>query len=246
MALSDGNEPNPQIEAPLISEVQPKSADPKLEAAHFWVVSSRYLQSALLLTPPLSLIQANYQVSLELFDADGCRAGSMQAEFPAGQLGVIELDPLMSGCKFESGMRHGRVRIECAQGARVVCRYFSSDSVSLAESASALSLDRSTFFPLHFSGDRSEILAVMNSGSELLDVRCRLFVGKRSPEVVWSVPAGGTRLFDLREEFSSLLEAEPAVRGYVRISTKSIEGGALQFIERQIGAQRRDLFQVVN
>lgn len=186
--------------------------------SHFWVSSSPFFSTTLLFEP---LREA---VVVRLFDADGAQFNELSVHFESEQLshqnlGLLDLEPCMAACKFESGLKHARVEVASSQPITVLARIHSRDWASVIREAIPCSAMRKFIVPFFCHSEKTSIIAILNKLDQPVEVRGRLFIGKRSPEIIWNIPALGTRFFDTKQEFSEVIEqSAEAGQGYVRLS----------------------------
>lgn len=217
-------------------------------ACQAFFISSRHIQTALVIAPPPGDDpQAKVECRASFFDSDGAKCNQVTVRFPAVSVSVLEVEPFIESCKLESGVRHGRVAVEIPAGCGFSLRYQTTDGAVISEAPLRLSSERSAFFPVVLDPERMVCVALMNQDTAPAEVRCRLFLGKRSPEINWMIPGEGSRLLNIAEEFGSQFDHEIPVssRGYLRLMTRSVKGLGLQMIERMPGAQGGDRIQVV-
>lgn len=216
--------------------------------SHFWVAAFPFVDTSLFFVPPSPLNGAPGAATARLFDADGILANELTFEFPRGQLGVVEVENIMGGCKLESGCRYGHLVVNSPAGGNAFVRMHTREGAALVGEPTPLQADRSSFFPLTMDEGRSYFLAVVNYTSVAATLKCRLFCAKRSPETLLSIPGMGARLFSLEHEFADHASADVGkqVQAYVRLSTKSETTLGVQLIERIEAKNDNGLFYAVS
>ncbi len=234
---------------------QEKTLSSRQVLSHFWVCSSPFFDTAFLSTfasvekseslssadePP----SANAYSVLRFFDADGFLANEVTIEVSAGRVSVIELDPLLGACKFESGMRHAHLEVSSPEGVRNLCRIFSREGASIVPGLTEISGARRVFFPLMFASGLQSFMPLVNFGEEEVTVRGRLFCGNRSPEIVWVIPPRASRLINLNGEFEEYvdLSGDQRVQAYLRLGLKGEYSVGAQLVERTQGVNGGNLF----
>ncbi len=201
--------------------------------SHFFVSSYPFFESSVFLSLPQVQQDSDRAVKLFVYDCSGSLVNELGIDFGLQSCGIVELDPLMEACKLESGFKHAHLEVEASPGTKVVSRIYSRNSACLMSAALNLSDRNSTFFPVLFSEERAPFLGLINSSAKEAQIRCRLYFGKRSPEIQYSVPARGSRLVSLLAEFSEYGIEQPqrSLHAYVRVSTSSNINCGVQLIE---------------
>ncbi len=216
--------------------------------SHFWVCAYPFVETTLFLVPPFPFEEAfTLPTSIELYDADGNLSNEVQVEFPKGQVGIVELDTIMGGCKLESGMKHGHLVVRSPAGSSPYLRMHTREGAALMGEPAVLGADRSTFFPLTLDEGRSYYLTVVNHGKAQAALKCRLFCAKRSPETLISIPPLGSRVLSLDNEFAEYsTESGKQLQAYIRLSTKSDTVLGVQLVERTEGKNDGGIFYAVS
>lgn len=205
--------------------------------SHYWISTYPFFAHSLLVVPPphhSSESDSGFTTSLTLYDADGMLANQLTIQRDRAQITNVELDPLMGGCKIESGLKHGHLLVSSPPGFTHICRVLGPQGNTLITPGTPLSRDLSSFMPLTFSAERTHLLALINTSDQLAQVRCRLYCGKRTPESSTEVPARGMRLLSVQAEFSdfAVVEGAKRVNAYARLTTGSERPLFVQMIER--------------
>ncbi len=231
------------------------TAEPRSVATHFWISSYPFFESTLILLPgsprtldaPKPIDGQRMSVALRVYDADGALVNDAQLEFPSNELQFFELEPLLGACKLESGMKHAHLVVESEEGTGVYCRMHTRESAALLGEPISVTPTQGTFFPLTFASDRANLLCLVNRGESEATLRCRLFVGKRSPEASWAVPAFASRVVNVEAEFReyALTEEGAQLQAYLRLGTKAGDLG-VQLIERTDGPKEAGFFTAVS
>ena len=211
--------------------------------AHFWVCSSPFFETAL-----ISALSADGNsgspAQLRFFDADGQLVNEVSIEAQPGQVSVLELDPLMGPCKFQSGLRHAHLEIDTPVRLVHQCRIHSGEGASMLGELVPVFNTRRVFVPLVFSASSSATVVLVNLGAEEAQVRGRLFCGTRSPEAVWTVAPRAVRLVNAGVEFAAYYEAgaEKRVQAYLRLGVRGDYQVGVQLVDRCSGSKEGNYF----
>jgi len=231
------------------SQEYSKSQSRNYYSAQFWVASSPFFETTLFFSSSLirqesqnsNISLINYQV--KLFDADGEIVNEVEYSVPPTKLGTMEVHNMMEAMKYESGLKHGWLSVESEHPSKVFCRIHARNTATLMGELLPIGAQQRVCFPLSLGEHRSSFLAVVNYSKENAAVRCKLFVGKRSPEVLFTVPGAGARLINLEAEFPEYKEAGAgAILGYIRVSPRNDTPFGVQLVERIEGSKEEGLF----
>ena len=220
---------------------------PLRRTQHFWVSSYPFFESSLIITPTAEPRGPEASCAVQVFDADGECINEVALEFPSTEIYSLELDPLLGGCKLESGMKHAHVVVRTDEGMDVSLRIYSKEAAAFVGEPARISSTQGTFFPMTFSSDRANLLCCINTGDEEATLRCRLFFGKRSPESSWVIPPRASRVMNLESEFRqyTALHEGDQVQAYIRLSVKA-GNLAVQAIERTEGPKDSGFYTSVS
>lgn len=207
------------------------------QISHFWVASSSFFETLLFVVPPFQTTGDTVSV-LRLSDADGALAGESTISTPAGKPGMIELGDLLRNCKLESGIQHGHLTVHSPAGTKHYCRVYSKDGAAVLGESISVGHDSGAFFPVNFGRDRRSFLCITNNSDKELEVKIRLFLGKRSPDRLCLVPASGSRFICIESEFEDVaaVEDESTHQGYLRLGAKPSSEYGVQLVD-WVGAQ---------
>jgi hypothetical protein len=179
---------------------------------------------------------ARVSVQCELYDVDGAHIQNFTVDFPEREVGVIELEPMLSSLKMRSGIAQGHLVVRSRAGTKHLCRQQAGDSVSFSGSPRAIKSREMTFLPLLLGARREHIVTLLNQSDEGGQVVIRLMYGTRSPEWTVDVPARGTRAISLENEllatFDDVTWQKGVVQGYLRLSPRAQSEIVCQMIER--------------
>ena len=247
----------------------------KVVTSHFWISAYPFFESSLFLVPgakdtvdaPIPQVNITQASTLEgsssgsgtssplsdtgcriqVYDSDGNLANDATIEFPSDSIYALELQPLLGGCKLESGMKHAHLVVHRLEGVGVCCRVNTRESAAIVGEPSPISATQGGFFPITLASDRSNYLCFVNRGSSEATLRCRLFFGKRSPEAAWVIPGNASRIIQVETEFQQYTNHEDGeqVQAYLRLGTKSGEL-AVQMPERTEEPKEEGFFTSVS
>jgi len=210
---------------------------------HLWICSSSFFESVLFLHS-----RSGNPFTLHLYDADGELINKLSLNFPASQIGAIEVCDLLEGCKLESGLKHGHAVISGSEKDLVACRIQSREHGAMLPICHEFRLDQALFYPITVCDERSYILPLTNFGKAPMQVRCRLFLGKRTPEVMVTLPPLASRIISISSDFAEFLEpfAGKQTQCYVRLTSKDSAPIGAQLIERCQLSNARFAYSAVN
>jgi len=186
--------------------------------------------------------EARQNIFLEVYDVDGSRTNSVEVECPGTAVSVIELEPFLGGIKLEGGLQHGHLAVTTPVGARCVCRLASDGGVAFIQDPLPIRSRESCFIPITLATLRDQMLTLVNGGTEVAQVMCRLFYGNRSPEWTLVVPPLGTKIVSVHDELLAdqddrSWEKNP-LQGYIRITPRHQSFVTCGVIERVPGESR--------
>jgi hypothetical protein len=174
-----------------------------------------------------------------LFDVDGSLVRSFQVEFPEREVGIIEVEPFMSGLKMQAGIVQGHLRVQSNLGASHLCRQEVGQHVDLVSTPRELRNREMAFMPLLLGGRREHLMVIVSTGKDDAQVVVRLLYGTRSPEWTVQVPGNGCRVVSLEHELLSTFDdsswQKGVMQGYLRLSPRSQAAVVCQMVERLPG-----------
>lgn len=217
-----------------------------ISTAHFWVCSYPFFETSLLVSsrPGTHFEQAQ----IYLYDSDGELFNEAALECDTGEVGVVEFGPLLGACKIESGLKHAHVELRSQGDVAFQCRFHNNLGATIQGEPSAVSAHQTAFFPVTVAEGRNSMLAFVNHGKAEVKLRCRLYLGKRMPEVQVLVPALGSRVISLSAEFEEYKTAAGARPhpGYLRVSSSSDNKCGVQLVEALNGEKGGYIFSSVS
>ncbi|NDC37221.1 MAG: hypothetical protein EBZ48_04120, partial [Proteobacteria bacterium] len=249
----------------------------QLVRTHFWVTSQPFCEAVLFISPQtlgaaqsLSLEGTASVALLRLFDSDGGVVTEAQCGSANGAPVMLELDALLEGCKLESGLRHGHLMIEHDASVRPAVRLQNRGGAVLTGASMPVDRDRAMFSPVTLAPERASLLTLVNFGAGMAEVRVRLMVGNRNPDLVYNLPPFGSRVVCLEQEFRQALmvdfakgdsskgqprrgvsatDAPPTfseTRGYVRVSVRNEQTVGVQLVESIERADQGTVFSALS
>ncbi|MDC0358234.1 hypothetical protein OAO01_05400 [Oligoflexia bacterium] len=226
------------------------AADPEVRS-HFWVCSFPFFETTLFILPPVcseeSSCTSTFESLVSFFDADGSLINEVSVVVPKAEIGVLEVDQCMGSCKLEGGLKHGHIVVTSAPGSKHFCRMHTGEGAALLGEPTVLQKEQSNFFPLTFSEEKSSFLCVVNHGEEEAHLKCRLFLGKRTPDFSCSVPAFGSRVFNVESEFSEYTDISEGqlIQAYLRLSSRGSQPVGVLLVERTDNEKDKGIFTSV-
>ena len=217
--------------------------------SHFWVAAPPLFSSALLVATGDDVAEkGRAKTHIDIFDLDGILVNSVDVEFPAGEVGFVELEPFTAALKMQGGVAHGHLKVTSPVGTRHLCRQAIGSSVILYQDPVPVKNRENSFIPVVIGGRREHMLVLVNSGGEEGQIACRLFYGNRSPEWTLTVPANGSRVLSLENDLVAAADQKAwekgALQAYVRFTGKHQSPIAGQVIERTLGeSPEQDLYR---
>lgn len=217
--------------------------------SHFWVAAPPLFSSTLMVAPGDDTAQGGRaSTNIEIFDVDGTQINSVDVEFPAGQVGLVELEPFTAALKMQGGVAHGHLKVTSPVGTRHLFRQTIGTSVVLYQDPVSVKDRESSFIPVVIGGRREHMLVLVNSGAEEGQISCRLFYGNRSPEWTLTVPGNGSRVLSVENELVSAADQKAwekgALQAYIRLTGKQQSAITGQIIERMLGeSPEQDLYR---
>lgn len=205
----------------------------------YWIASTAFFDTALVIYPVYISPDFNPQVSnsdrtiaVSFFDCDGEEVNKAVYTIEHSRVTVLELSVLMEGFKYEGGFKHGIISVKASPGIEVKCRIYSHSSATFLNPLPEIYRHQREFLPVRFSPDTKTLVVLANLTKDSNQVRAKLFLGKRSPESIFTIPSAGVRLICLEQDFAECFEGKSSSSlGYVRFSSKNDLPFAVQVIE---------------
>lgn len=175
--------------------------------------------------------------SISVFDVDGGEINQLDLNGPKDEVIALSGEELFLNAKMESGIAHGRIRMNLFDGTEYTGRIIGARTASLFHDFLKVSLDNSCFFPVHFSAEGNPILVALNTVNSDAVLKVRLYLHNRMPEVLVDIPAGGSRLIDLKHHFAAFSECKDDMylSAYVRLTLKHGSDLRLQILDVSTG-----------
>lgn len=216
-------------------------------ATHFWISSYPFFETTLFFSPLFTTepdIQLRYPVILKIFDADGALVNEATLELSSCEVSVLELDQFSGGCKLESGIKYAHLVVEAPVSLRPLCRMHTREGAAMLGAPLVISGAKSVFFPFSLAKDRQALLTFINIGSQQASVKGRVYFKKRTPEMMWTIPANGARAINIQAQFEDFIDLtdEEQVQGYLRVGTRAEAQVGVQLLERIQGTKDTGIF----
>jgi len=205
-------------------------SQPKM-ISHFWVSSYPFFETTLLVARAPGVCPEPSRAFF--YDSDGALFNEVVIDFNQGAVGILELEQFLGGCKIEGGLKHAHLEVRSSPGASHYCRMHTRSGACLVGEAQAVSFRKATFFPIYLAESRSVLLTLVNHTTSVGNVRCRLYFGKRLPEMSYDIAPLGCRVISINTEFMDYLGGEAALNtlAYLRVSSTSDFDCGAQIIE---------------
>lgn len=209
----------------------------------FWICAGPFFESNLFFAPVVSASRiagseagapAPLRLDIVLYDADGEIVNEVRFQPPADRVGILDVEPLMEACKYEGGLKHGTLSVSSTAPFTAFSRVFARQSAAVMDGLMNLSPAGRIFIPLSLAEGKKSLLTVVNYGNERASVKCKLFLARRSPEILCSLPAHGARVLSLEDEFVEQGESLPqnGVQAYLRVNSKTDDPVGIGIIEK--------------
>jgi hypothetical protein len=208
--------------------------------SHFWVAAPPLFSSALLVASGADTSgTGRVRTAIEIFDLDGKRVNSVEVEFPANEVGFVELEPFTAALKMQGGVAHGHLKVTSPLGTRHLYRQTVGNSLAVSSDPEPVRNKESAFIPLVVGKGHEHMLVLVNSGEDEGQIACRIFFGNRSPEWTLTVPGNGSRIVALESDLLASSDdkswEKSPLQAYVRLSGRQGSAIAGHIIERVVG-----------
>ena len=230
------------------SAVPSADINESLVESRFWVSTGPYFFSTLFIIPPDSGSGLSQGFSVvEIFDVDGVSAGVTRVRAKNGVM-MIELSSLMSSCKEESGMQYGQLVVRSPAGYAHYCRMHNESRAFLIPPIKFCQAGSPLFSPLTIGAGKDTFLGLVNTGDTDANLRCRLYFGKRTPEIDCSIPAHGSRILHVESVFGGFVQlGGPELSyAYIRCMTRVPVGLGVHVFERCASSDGKDFYTAVS
>lgn len=214
---------------------------------HFWVSSYPYFDSTLVsIDCALKPKDQPEEIKLTFFDADGKVFNTAQVQYAQTDLGLLELEPFVSACKLESGMKHAHLKVESSSSYRHQIRIHTKEACSFLRELNLATKYMVPCFPILLSPERNNFLSVVSLGGAPAKIKCRLFVGNRAPETTIDVPTDGVKLIHLESQFEEFLKDSRSIQAYARLVTLNDSPAGVQHVEQLEASSGANIFYSVS
>ena len=220
----------------------------------FWVASSNFFETSLIFYPVYNNTFLNKEKSsavelsakLEIFDCDGKSVNTINCTFDSNKVSVLEVASLIEAFKFEAGIKHGLIEVETGGNLEIQCRLNSHSSATVLGELMDTARYQKAFLPLRLGESNNTLVVVANLSRDTNSIRSKLFLGKRSPEVLVDLPPGAVRVLSLANEFAECIENKSfSSLGYLRVTSRNDQPFALQVLECMEGSKEESFFSSI-
>lgn len=204
---------------------------------HIWAATYPFIDSVLFISqaslPPGSGHLPTVDAIIQAFDPDGDCINEIFLNVPLTPVCAFPVDQFLESCKLEGGIKHAHLVVRTNLQSRVLCRLQSNQGAVLLGEPTKIFGEQATFFPIQVSANQTTIFPLLNYGNTPAVVRCRLYIGKRSPETSLVIPPRGCRVLNIKSDFEDFFPeaSERPTQAYVRLSTRSDRPVGIQMIE---------------
>lgn len=214
--------------------------------SHFWVARPPFFSSTLLLACEEG--EGRVTTTLTLFDVEGVQVNEVEVEFPAGEVGIVELEPFSAALKTQGGVAHGHLAVSSPVGTRHLCRQSIGGSTAMMQDPIMIKGRESSFIPLIIGAQREHQVVLVNASPEAAQVLVRLFYANRAPEWTVNIPANASKLISLEQELLNTSEdtswEKGALQAYMRVAVRQQATVSCHIIERIPGeSAEQDAFR---
>jgi hypothetical protein len=218
----------------------------KSAVSHFWFCCYPGFSTRILFSSVQRLSLSETSI-IEVYDCDGELVNVAEVQFQDLPLGMLDLDPLVSSCKLESGLKHGHVVVRSAPEVQHQCRIQSRKSGIFFSIQRDVLKRRDLFVPICFAPDKTNYIALFNQSTDVSEVLARVFCGSRTPRADLEVPAMGARIFQLESLFPEYGYADDSTvqRAYLRLSLRNGGATGCTAFDRQLVQQDQDIFRSI-
>lgn len=217
--------------------------------SNFWIANPPSFSSTLFLSAEdQAATDGRVSTSLDLFDVDGEKINSIEVQFPASEVGVVELEPFAAGLKMQGGIAHGHICVRSPRGTRHLLRQSVGSNVCVYHDPAPVKARESAFIPVVLGGRREHMLVLVNASEEEGQVGCRFYYGNRSPEWTLTIPPRGSRVLSVESEMLASADdrawEKGSLQAYLRLTGKHSAPISGQIIERVLGeSPEQDTFR---
>ena len=189
----------------------PVSNGPR-EERHYWISTYPFFEASLFLSSQVTFPAQDALVSevthCQVYDSDGNSINEFQVLTQQGGLSVLELDQFLAACKMESGLKYAHLVVRLPHGVEDQVRIHTRLGASVVGPAVRIADRGATFFPIDVRNERSHFVALVNQSLQSAVVKLRLYLGRRSPEELVTIPPLGARLVRVETVFGDCFSAE--------------------------------------
>ena len=170
---------------------------------HFWAPVEP-LDNSTLIVSPLKRSEGITGL-LRFYNSNGTLVSESSIAARHGQLAQLPLSAFLDGCETDQGFRHSHLELITSCECQGEIQFSSRLRSSFLTAAHRLSERESRAVPLTLSTNSRHVVALINPHDVQCVVKCRLFVGTRSPEEVCLLPPHGTVLISPEVLYASVI-----------------------------------------
>jgi hypothetical protein len=214
----------------------------------FWIASQPYFEPFLVLSRGNDSVTDSNSVSFAVYDADGQKVNNAKVECLPGTTVITPLEPFLSSCKLESGLRHASLEVLSKPSeTSIQCRLHSPLGSFFSKPVLNLSEGVLGFFPFSCEEGVTNILVIINTSDSAQVIKYRWFCLDKSKEETCEVAPRSTRLIQIEGLLleSGLIENKKVLQGYVRVGGKNPGLIGAQFLTKEVGARDLPVFSVI-
>ncbi|MCB0328186.1 MAG: hypothetical protein KDD70_00945 [Bdellovibrionales bacterium] len=214
---------------------------------HFWAISDP-LERVVLRIAPTHPGEGISGV-LRFFNANGTVGSECQLVIKAGQMAQIPLNALLANCATDSGFRHSHLELETAEECTGELEFSSRTRSSFFSSLHRVVDREPRAFPVVVSPSYRHVLALVNPNDVQASLKCRMYLGSRTPEEACLLPPRSTVLLSpevLFQRVISEVAPEGEIQAYVRLTTRSPKPLGFQVLEERIFESGERAYGVVS
>lgn len=201
--------------------------------SHFWVSADDSFATTLFFLSPDFAVPPKH--SITVYDALGGKINEIRVEFPANQVGILDVDSFLGDCRYLQGLRQAHIHISSPAGVVHKVEIKGKHSSYSISDEQLVDKKHAACFPLTLSQSSANLLALTNFGKPDALIRLRLFTGNRAPDLEIKVPENGCLSCLIEKEFEEFLEFPESgqIQAYLRIVTNSSSSLQTRLLEKE-------------
>lgn len=200
---------------------------------HFWALVEPLERAVLRLFPVAK--GAAITGSLKFYNSSGLCVNECAIACRPGQLVHLPLESFLDECETESGLRHAHVVLESSVECNGELEMSSRARTFFMPPLAQMDEQQPRAVPLLLAREQRHVVAIVNPNDVQCSVKCRLYVGSRTPEEVCLIPPRATVLVSPEVMFSPVLREfqQEELQAYLRIATRSPKSLGVQLLEER-------------